>query len=265
MEGGLRIQGKTKNSTIEYPLVSMVTIVYNGANHINDTITSVTNQDYPNIEYIIIDGGSTDGTVDILKERSHEIDYWISEPDEGISDAFNKGISYCNGALIGLINADDWYEPKVVSKLMDYPDMNNLILTSTIFYGRTYRVMSDGKRKEKKASRLGWAVSVPFSHCSSFVTRTYYESYGIFSCKYRIAMDIDLITRGLKEANYLEVPYFVANQRDGGISDRMRLQGYLEYFEILKPKIGFLPALIGLFLKMVSFGKNTLVKKLFYN
>ena len=92
------------------PLVSIVTIVYNGEKHLEQTIQSVLNQTYSNIEYIIIDGGSKDNTINIIEKYSDRLAYWISEKDNGISDAFNKGIAKSTGEIVGLINADDWYD-----------------------------------------------------------------------------------------------------------------------------------------------------------
>src|SRR5258705_5340519 len=102
---------------MEYtPLVSIITIVYNGEKYIEDSIRSVINQSYKNIEYIIIDGGSSDNTVSIIKKYEKQIAFWISEKDKGISDAFNKGIAKATGEIIGILNSDDWYERDTVAK-----------------------------------------------------------------------------------------------------------------------------------------------------
>lgn len=90
--------------------ISIVTVSYNAAKTIEQTIKSVINQTYSNIEYIVIDGGSTDGTVDIIRKYEDRIAYWVSEPDGGIFDAMNKGIKVATGEVVGIINSDDWYE-----------------------------------------------------------------------------------------------------------------------------------------------------------
>src|SRR6187402_2271204 len=99
------------------PLISIVTVVYNAKETIERTIKSVISQSYKNIEYIVIDGGSTDGTLDIINKYKSDISKLVSEKDKGIADAMNKGIGYAKGELIGLINADDWYEEGALEKV----------------------------------------------------------------------------------------------------------------------------------------------------
>jgi glycosyltransferase involved in cell wall biosynthesis len=106
-EGGLRTKGYFKKSFDDKPLVSIITVVYNGEKYLEETIQSVINQTYDNVEYIIIDGGSTDGTIDIIKKYEDKIDYWVSEMDKGIYDAMNKGIILVNGKWINFMNAGD--------------------------------------------------------------------------------------------------------------------------------------------------------------
>ena len=105
--GGLRTKGITKTSTPEKPLITVVTVVYNGAATLEQTIQSVVNQTYDNVEYIIIDGASTDGTLDIIKKYEDRIDYWQSEPDKGIYDAMNKGLDLATGDFLIFLGADD--------------------------------------------------------------------------------------------------------------------------------------------------------------
>ena len=103
-------QYTAKNSdSVKWPKISIVTPSYNQGQYIEETILSVINQNYPNLEYIIIDGGSTDNTVDIIKKYEQHINYWISEPDRGQSDAINKGLEQCTGEIFGWINSDDYY------------------------------------------------------------------------------------------------------------------------------------------------------------
>jgi len=98
----------------DYPKISIVTPSFNQGQYIEQTICSVLNQGYPNLEYIIIDGGSTDNTVEIIKKYESKLAYWVSEPDLGQSDAINKGLKYCTGDIFNWINSDDWYEPNAL-------------------------------------------------------------------------------------------------------------------------------------------------------
>ena len=104
---------------IQHPLVSIITVVLNGESHLEHTINSVLCQTYENLEYIIIDGGSSDGTQDIIRKYQDKIDYWISESDDGIYDAMNKGILQAKGELIGILNSDDWYELETVELMVN--------------------------------------------------------------------------------------------------------------------------------------------------
>ncbi|MBA6358134.1 glycosyltransferase family 2 protein, partial [Colwellia sp. BRX8-3] len=201
-EGGLRTQGYFKQTRSDKPLVSIVTIVYNGQKHIEETILSVLNQDYDNVEYIVIDGGSTDNTLNIIKKYTSGIDYWVSESDQGISDAFNKGIRCCSGQIVGLINADDYYEKdsfkSIVSSYINLGDH-----AQSVIYGHTNKITIDGRKQIKNDNKLSWCISVPFSHCSSFLTMAYYKKFGLFNTTFKIGMDVELLMRGLKSANYI--------------------------------------------------------------
>jgi glycosyltransferase involved in cell wall biosynthesis len=106
-EGGLRTKGYFKKSFDGSPLVSVITVVFNGHKYLEQTIQSVLNQSYGNIEYVIVDGGSTDGTLDVIRKYEHAIDYWVSEPDAGISDAMNKGVRISHGGYIMHLHSDD--------------------------------------------------------------------------------------------------------------------------------------------------------------
>jgi len=124
----------TSTKSTPTPLVTVVTIAFNEAEEIENTIKSVLTQDYPALEYIIIDGGSTDGTVDIIKQYAEEIDYWVSEPDEGIFYAMNKGVRHANGEWINFMNSGDLFaSSNAVSLLMH--NSNN----ADVVYGSSYK------------------------------------------------------------------------------------------------------------------------------
>lgn len=113
-------------------MISVITVSYNAVSTIEQTILSVINQTYSNIEYIIIDGGSTDGTIDIIRRYEDKIAYWVSEPDRGIYDAMNKGASKANGEYIAFLNSDDWYELDAVSIIAQFADGKTDLISGII-------------------------------------------------------------------------------------------------------------------------------------
>ena len=147
-EDGLRTKGYFKKSLPGKPLISVITAVFNDKEHLEQTIKSVITQTYDNVEYIIIDGGSADGTLDIIRKYEHLIDYWISEPDEGIYDAMNKGIDLAAGEWINFMNAGDEFVDKNVIQ-------DNLLLLNSngteFIYSDT--IFTNAKRKKQRLWR----------------------------------------------------------------------------------------------------------------
>jgi glycosyltransferase involved in cell wall biosynthesis len=155
---------------------------------------SVLRQTCPVVEYIVIDGGSTDGTLDVIRQFDEDIDYWVSEPDRGISDAFNKGISLCSGEWIGLLNAGDWYEIDAVERMASaiVPDVDFM------FAACAYHRKSGPPNLHQPDSRYEWKL--PFfmpqiHHPSVFVRRSVYERYGGFDVGMKCAMDYEFLLR----------------------------------------------------------------------
>lgn len=137
-EGGLRTKGYFKKSYENKPLISIITVVYNGEKYLEETIQSVINQTYDNVEYIIIDGGSTDGTLDIIKKYKNQIDYWVSEKDSGIYDAMNKGIQSALGKWINFMNAGDkFFATVTISKFISCKDDADLVYSDTLYSNNT--------------------------------------------------------------------------------------------------------------------------------
>ena len=124
------------------PLISIITVVLNDKDNIEKTILSVLNQNYKNIQYIIIDGGSSDGTIDIIKKYEKNIGFWVSEKDKGIYDAFNKGLKHTNGDLIGFTNSGDTLTNESLDYLVDY---YNNYKEADFFFGEFYTDIKNGK------------------------------------------------------------------------------------------------------------------------
>lgn len=172
--------------------ISIITICKNAELTIERTIRSVLNQTYAEVEYIIIDGASTDSTMNIVNKYSTSISKIISETDHGIYDAMNKGIKNSSGEVIGLINADDWYELDTIQKVVEAFKCNDV----GIVHGNVELVWSDGKTEAAKTDELCklW-YSMVVRHPATFVRRKVYEKMGLFDDSFKIAGDYDFILR----------------------------------------------------------------------
>jgi len=225
------------------PLISIITVVYNGKAFLEQTIQSVISQSYKNIEYIIIDGGSTDGTVDIVKKYEDNIDYWISEKDDGIYDAMNKGIFKASGEFTAFINADDWYKEDVLTKIAKQIEQNSDV---DFFYGDLNFIKEDGEIVLWKGNRGFKGLEIP--HPTIFI-RTKVLKNNLFSMDFKIVSDAELTLklfhRGIKSYYIDEV---IANFRDGGVSSSFWVT-QKENFIILSRYIGFTYAVKSFFKK----------------
>ena len=209
------------------PLVSIITIVYNGEQHIEGTIKSVLDQTYPNIEYIVIDGGSTDGTIDIIGKYNPEIAFFMSEKDNGISDAFNKGIRRATGEIIGIINADDWYEKDTVAKVVEQ------IGDYDISYGDLRLLKNGNVDFILKGDHNYLEREMTINHPTVFVKRKCYEQFGLFDLKYKCAMDYDLVLRfWVNNCRFKHITEVLANMRMEGFSNAQWLLGCEETLAI---------------------------------
>lgn len=212
--------------------VSIITVVHNGRNTLAQTIKSVISQDYANIEYIIIDGNSTDETQDVIKKYEHRISYWISEPDGGIYDAMNKGLLRASGEIIGIINSDDWYMAGAIRKVVDiYQKEKPDVVCGEIAY-----IGENGKITGYTENSI-----IP-PHPSMFVTRSVYEKYGYFNTKYKIAADHEFKLRlYAKGVSIWHTNDIFACFRRTGISSYNILEVQREGYEIEKEYIKCCP------------------------
>lgn len=210
--------------------VSIITVSYNSEKTIEQTIQSVIGQTYEDIEYIIIDGGSTDTTMDIVKKYQDKIVYTVSEPDKGIYNAMNKGIKVASGNIIGIINSDDWYDLEAVEKAVKAFQTNS----AEVLYGDCIYIYESGKRVRniKYPLEAMWYLMVT-PHPTVFVKKEIYQKYGIFDESYRMAADYELMLRfysaGVK-FSYLE--YDMAYFRSGGASTKQVIQSLQETKDI---------------------------------
>ena len=180
------------------PLVTIVTVVYNGRRHLQTAIDSLRSQNYPNIEYLVIDGGSTDGTLDIIRANEDVITDWISEPDDGIYDAMNKGINRSNGVYIGLLNADDTLLPcgveKAVKALEEIGEPGYTCAAVELINETGAVIGTSIPFPEKQRLRRRF-LEMPCPHLGVFVHRQVYEQLGTFDTFFRLSADYDLLLR----------------------------------------------------------------------
>ncbi|WP_276485269.1 glycosyltransferase family 2 protein [Paraflavitalea pollutisoli] len=218
----------------QLPLVSIVTIVYNGEKYIEHTIKSVLGQTYQHIEYIIVDGGSKDNTLSIVRKYEDKIAVVISEPDKGISDAFNKGIRAATGNIIGIINADDWYEPDAVKNIVEQGSSYDVVFGNL-------QLWKEGKKDFMiKGNLLFLEKEMSVNHPTVFVKSTCYQQFGTFDLSFRCAMDYDLMLRlKVNGCRFGYVDQVISNMRWEGFSDKRWMLGCRETLAI---KNNYLPA-----------------------
>ena len=225
--------------TPQKPKITIITVVFNGASTLADTIQSVLDQTYDNIEYIIVDGGSTDGTQQIMAEYCHVIDHCVSEPDNGIYDAMNKGIQLATGDIVGIINSDDfYYGPHVLEKVAALFQKSGAdALFADLVYVRPdnlERVVRYYSGADFTPDKFAWGCMPP--HPTFFVRREAYEKHGLFRTDYQIAADFELTARFLAthHLNYVYLPEVIMRMRTGGASTRSLRSNWILNLEILR-------------------------------
>jgi glycosyltransferase involved in cell wall biosynthesis len=220
-EGGFRLQGKSPVKNPAKPLISIVTVTFNAEKHLAQALDSILNQDYPNVELIVVDGGSKDGTLDVIKGREKDIAYWISEKDKGIYDAMNKGLFLATGDWIGFKNADDWYENGAFSILGNWIEKEN----GDVFYGNSLSVIQESPLRFSPffTNHKSLGTTPGIDHRSSFVKTDWHKKLP-FDLNYKLAADLDVFYRLEKSgARFVHIPEFLAYKRFGGASDGTRI------------------------------------------
>jgi glycosyltransferase involved in cell wall biosynthesis len=214
---------------MKLPLITIVTVVYNGSKFIEDTILSVINQDYKNIQYIIIDGGSNDTTIDIINKYKNFIDIFISESDFGIYDAMNKSLLYCKGDWLNYMNVGDiFYNNTVISDIFT----NGIKLNTDLIYGN-HKVLYKNSIVNKYPSNLDdlWK-GMTIQHQSIFLNKNIYKNC-LFNTKYRFAADFDLVLRCKKNGyNFFYLNKFICIVSANGFSESNSYSTYLEFKKI---------------------------------
>jgi glycosyltransferase involved in cell wall biosynthesis len=216
------------------PLISVITVCFNGAEFITQTIQSVLSQTYPRIEYIVIDGGSTDGTVEIIQKYASRLAYWHSKTDRGLAHAFNLGLAQAHGQWILFLHADDFFlEPSVVQKMMPYliaRQEADVVFGETILMVRQEELRPAPLRKiyghPWRWQEFRWFDTIP--HPSAFTNRRYLERAGEFKETLGIALDYELYLRKGKALRAHYIPIAVSGMREGGVSGKNLLRTFRE-------------------------------------
>ena len=205
------------------PKITIITVVWNDALNLCKTIASVLTQSYPNKEFIIIDGGSTDDTLSVIKSNVENLSHWQSEPDRGIYDAMNKGLASATGDYVNFLNAGDKFAHRqVLSQIAE-----EITRTSAdIIYGQSLHKNSDrtdGYIKGSRITRRALVRTVPFCHQALFTKRTLFETIGLYDLNYPIAADYDWMLRYSKSRSIERmhfVPTIVVEYNSEGFSFR---------------------------------------------
>ncbi len=225
------------------PTLSIITIVYNNVRDIERTMLTVLNQTYPNIEYIVVDGASNDGTLDIIKKYEGRIAKLVSEKDKGIYDAMNKGLALATGDYVLFMNSgDELYSPDTVAQVFASAD------DADIYYGETEMINdageSLGRRRHKAPKRFhfrSFSYGMSVSHQAIYIRRSLTETY---DRQYQLSADIDWILRAVKKAKKIvNVNRYVARYLVGGMSKKRHRQSLIERFHIMRKHYGLLPTL----------------------
>jgi len=219
------------------PLISIITVVLNEKKGLQRSIESIVQQGYSRLEHIVIDGGSTDGTLDVIRAHEKEIGYWISEPDRGISHAINKGITSAGGDLIAILNAGDWYEPNTLQMVAGahqaHPEAE-VLCGALRFWERgepTIVAYSNPARLDKETSVY---------HPAVFIKKTAYEKYGLYDEGFEFAMDYELLLRFKRRgARFIALDTVLANMSLDGISNRHWYRGLREVRKARSAYFGF--------------------------
>ncbi len=226
------------------PLISFITVVFNSAQYLEATLLSIIDQTFREIEIIIIDGGSTDGTVDIIKKYETRLAYWISEPDKGLYDAMNKGLAKATGDYVCFINSgDQLYSNEIIEKAF-----GNLSTLPDIVYGETMIIDFQGNeiglRRLKAPDKLTWKLfreGMLVCHQSVYVKKEIAPEYNL---RYRIASDFDWVLKALRKAKSIHNTGLILSKfLDGGMNKRNIPRALIERFQIMVSNFGFFPTL----------------------
>jgi len=236
-----------KNNS-RHPLISIITVVYNAEEFLEETILSVLNQNYQNIEYIIIDGGSNDLTLDIINKYQDKIDIFVSEKDKGIYDAMNKGIGLANGEWLNFLNAGDiFFGNDVLTKVFEKKRTD-----CSFIYGKVdYYSIENGSNQTlgKKVSVRDFQTSFPICHQSMFFNKEIFNFFGRYDLNYKVTADYDLVIKIFKDraVKKVYIDSVISKFLTDGFGFNNSIQGHWERVKIADNHFNFFIRIIARF------------------
>lgn len=217
------------------PLISIITIVYNDLKGLEKTMNSVESQGYNEVEYIVIDGESSDGSAEFIQANKKNIDYWVSEPDKGIADAFNKGIKQAKGNWILFLNSGDTLVSSTI--LADIAPVLKRSPSLNLVYGKINVINEKGEKIRvfgRAFNIKSFKREMTIPHQAAFHNRKIFDEVGLYDLSYKFCMDYELLLR-LKNTDFKFVNLIIANMLAGGVSQESPKEVYKE-FNMVKKK-----------------------------
>lgn len=226
-------------SSLGYPKISVITVCFNSETTIRDTLESVIAQRYPNIEYLVVDGGSSDSTVSIIEEYRNSIDYFVSEKDGGIYDAMNKGIRAATGDFVGILNSDDVFagtdSVEKIALAIQQNDEVDAVYGDLVYVDRwnLEKVVRLYSSKFFRPWKMRFGFMLP--HPTFYARRDLFDELGFYKTNYRVAADFELLSRFLGNGvNTVRIGGTLIKMREGGISSTGLWWRIHQNFEIVR-------------------------------
>ncbi|KQM63929.1 hypothetical protein ASE74_12225 [Pedobacter sp. Leaf216] len=222
--------------------ISLITVVYNGETFLQDCFDSVKAQTYPDLEYLVIDGASTDSTINIIQENSKHINYFVSEKDKGLYDAINKGIEQATGDVVGILNADDKLASSeilsaVAKAFIENPGIDGIYGDLNYVHPHTNQIIRKWRSKQASQQHIkeGWMPA----HPTLYLKKELFKNYGNYALDLRTTADYDLILRYFYQHKIkaLHLPLLMVSMRTGGLSNRSiqnRIAAFIDDYKALK-------------------------------
>jgi len=213
--------------------ISIITVVLNDVQHIEYTLQSVLNQNYSNLEYIVIDGGSTDGTVEIIEKYNEKISWWCSESDGGTYDAMNKGVAKSIGDIIGIINSGDFLMPGVLNRVEEkYSENDADILHGNLLRFHEYHEYCTYQILKPDSNLSNLLRKQTIFHPTCFISKELYKKIGLYNTFYKIVADYDFLLRAFEcNSHIVHVDKTITGFRAGGVSSRS-FQKFIELSKV---------------------------------